>query len=156
MGILCKPIFETVLHTQADALSTMQYWLVKQEPDVYPWSRLLTDGSVDWDGVRNFQARNNLANMRSGDRVFFYHSVKERQVVGIMRVAREAFPDPTSEDPRWLAVTFAPEETLPRPVTLATIKSCPQLQQIPLIRQSRLSVMPLTADEFETILTFAR
>ena len=131
----------------------MNYWLVKSEPETYSWGTFCKDGRTVWDGVRNFQARNNLQQMRRGDLVFYYHSVSEKAVVGIARVEREAFPDPTSNDTRWLAVELAPYRDFKEPVTLAQIKNDERLQRIPLLRQSQLSVMPLQSEEFEALLS---
>ena len=130
----------------------MQYWLVKSEPTAYSWDDLVRDGRTYWDGVRNAQARNNLRAMSKGDRVLFYHSVKAKEVVGIARVVRESYQDPTTEDCRWLVVDLAPELALTRAVGLAEIKAHPGLANIALVRQARLSVMPLAAAEFKTIL----
>lgn len=130
----------------------MHYWLVKQEPEAYSWQDLVRDGSTSWDGVRNYQARNNLQKMKAGDQVLFYHSVGPREVVGIAQVTREAFPDPTADTPQWVAVELAPVKTLATPVSLDRIKEAPSLKEIPLIKQSRLSVMPLRKVEFDAIL----
>ncbi len=129
-----------------------KYWLVKQEPTSYPFSQLVKDRRTDWDGVRNYQARNNLKAMKKGDLVLYYHSVKEKQVVGIAKVVEEAYPDPTTDDPRWVAVKLEAVRPLDRPVPLEAIKGDPKLAEIPLIRQSRLSVMPLRKAEFDRIL----
>jgi predicted RNA-binding protein with PUA-like domain len=128
-------------------------WLVKQEPGKYPFAQLVKDKRTAWDGVRNFQARNNLKAMRAGDRVLYYHSNAgdETAVVGIAEVAREAYPDATSDDPRWVAVDLVPVKPLKHPVTLERIKQEPSLSDVALVRQSRLSVMPLTKEEFDTI-----
>jgi predicted RNA-binding protein with PUA-like domain len=126
------------------------YWLVKQEPEAYSFDDLMKDGKTDWTGVRNFQARNNLRSMRAGDKVLFYHSVSEKAVVGAARVSREEFADPTDE--KWIAVEIEPVEKFAKPVTLEQIKAEKSLENIALIKQSRLSVMPLTKEEFETIL----
>lgn len=134
----------------------MQYWLVKQEPEAYSWEDLLRDSRTVWDGVRNYQARNNLQKMKQDDQVLFYHSVGPRKVVGVAKITREAFPDPTADDPRWVAVELAPVDSLARPVSLDQIKQIPALQDIPLIKQSRLSVMPLKEGEFEGIMKLAR
>lgn len=131
---------------------TARYWLVKQEPEAYPWSQLVADDKTAWTGVRNFQARNSLREMRVGDRVLYYHSVTEKCVVGIATVAREAFPDPTAEEGDWSAVELRPERALPQPVTLAAMKGEPGLGNLPLLRQSRLSVVPVTKAEFGLIL----
>ncbi|HLS29189.1 MAG TPA: EVE domain-containing protein [Opitutales bacterium] len=134
----------------------MNYWLVKQEPEDYSWDDLVRDGKTVWDGVRNYQARNNLKNMKVGDRVFFYHSVKERRIVGIAEVVREAFPDPTIDDDRWVAVELKAVEPIANPVSLDQIKKDASLAEIPLVRQSRLSVMPLEKEVFDRILELAQ
>lgn len=134
----------------------MHYWLVKTEPHTYSWQQFCRDERTYWDGVRNYQARNNLQAMRRGDLVLFYHSTPERAVIGIARVVREAYPDPTTDDPRWVAVDLEPVEPLTQPVSLQDIKNDRRLQHIALITQARLSVMPLTADEFATIVAKGR
>ncbi len=128
-----------------------QYWLVKQEPTAYPFGQLQADGRTAWTGVRNHQARNNLAAMKAGDPVLYYHSVVGCAVVGLCKVVREAYADPTADDPRWLAVDIAPLQALATPVELSTIKADPTLQDIALVRQSRLSVLPLEARAYERI-----
>lgn len=130
----------------------MKYWLVKSEPSTYSWDDLLKDGWTYWDGVRNYQARNNLKDMKKGDRVLFYHSNKGLEIVGVARVIREYYPDPTTEDERWVVVDIEPERALKTPVTLSEIKSDGNLKNISLIKQSRLSVMPVTKKEYEIIL----
>lgn len=130
---------------------TTQYWLVKSEPDAYAWTDLLRDGRTDWTGVRNYQARNHLKTMRPGDRVFFYESVTTKAVVGLAEISRAFFPDTTADEDGWVAVELKPVSALPRPVTLDQIKETPALKDTALLRQSRLSVMPLTAAEFKTI-----
>jgi predicted RNA-binding protein with PUA-like domain len=132
-----------------------QYWLVKQEPTAYSWDQFVADGKTDWTGVRNFQARNNLRSMKSGDQVLFYHSVNGKAVVGIAVVSREAFPDPTATSGDWSAVEIKPVRPVHPPVKLDQIKSDPALAQIPLLRQSRLSVMSLSQHEFEGVLGLA-
>jgi predicted RNA-binding protein with PUA-like domain len=132
-----------------------QYWLVKQEPTAYSWDQFVADGKADWTGVRNFQARNNLRSMKSGDQVLYYHSVNGKAVVGIAVVSREAFPDPTATSGDWSAVEIKPVRPVNPPVTLDQIKSDPALAQIPLLRQSRLSVMSLSQNEFEGVLGIA-
>ncbi|HWP64491.1 MAG TPA: EVE domain-containing protein [Candidatus Limnocylindria bacterium] len=127
------------------------YWLVKQEPSKYTFADLVRDGRTMWEGVRNFQARNNLAAMRRGDAVLFYRSVEDPAVVGVCEVVKEAYPDPTADDPRWVAVDLAAVRALRTPVTLAAIKADPALRDIPLLKQSRLSVMPLPRAAFERI-----
>lgn len=131
----------------------MNYWLVKQEPEAYSFDDLLKDGKTDWTGVRNFQARNNLRAMKLKDKVLFYHSVSEKSVVGLAEVSREEFTDPTDE--KWIAVEIKPVKKFVKPVTLEQIKSEQGLQNIALIKQSRLSVMPLTEGEFDLILKLA-
>ena len=128
------------------------YWMVKQEPETYSWDDLVKDGLTDWSGVRNYQARNNLRGMKVGDRVLFYHSGKRKEVVGLAEVVRSAYPDPTANDSQWLAVDLKPVKPLATPVQLAAIRYDKRLSQLPLIRQSQLSVMPLTKDEFDVIL----
>jgi predicted RNA-binding protein with PUA-like domain len=132
----------------------MKYWLVKQEPEAYSFDDLINDGKTDWTGVRNFQARNNLRDMKKGDKVLFYHSVSEKAVVGLAEVAKENYPDPTDE--KWIAVEIKPVEKFNKPVTLGEIKAKKSLENIALVRQARLSVIPLTAGEFETILKMAK
>ncbi len=130
----------------------MQYWLVKQEPEAYSWADLLKDSRTAWTGVRNFQARNHLRAMKRGDLVFFYHSVSEKALVGLAQVAREAYPDPTATEGDWSCVDLKPVKPLQVPVTLETIKSQKGLKQMALVKQSRLSVMPVTAPEFRLLL----
>lgn len=130
----------------------MQYWLVKSEPDTYSFEQLVNDGKTRWDGVRNYQARNNLRAMKEGDICLYYHSNIGLEVVGIARVAREHYPDPTAEKGDWSAVDLAPVKAFERPVTLVEIKNQPELQQLLLVRNARLSVMPVSFDEFSVIL----
>ena len=125
--------------------------MVKQEPETYSWSDFVSDGVTDWTGVRNYQARNNLREMKTGDRVLFYHSGKDKAVVGVAEVVRSQYPDPTAGDVQWVAVDLKPIKALKNPVPLAAIRYDKRLSQLPLIRQSQLSVMPLTKDEFEVI-----
>jgi predicted RNA-binding protein with PUA-like domain len=126
-------------------------WLVKQEPEKYSWDDFVRDGHTDWTGVRNFQARNNLKQMKVGDRVLFYHSSTGKCVVGIAEVAKAAYADPTADDPQWVAVDIKPFKPLKEAVPLAAIRYTAKLANLPLIRQSQLSVMPLTKEEFDTI-----
>ena len=114
-------------------------WLVKQEPEAYSWDDFVRDGRTDWTGVRNFQARNNLRQMKVGDRVLFYHSGTGKSVVGVAEVAKSAYPDPTTDDPQWVAVDLKPLEGLNEPVPLASIRYHAKLGNLPLIRQPRLS-----------------
>ena len=131
------------------------FWLVKQEPSDYSWAEFVADGSTSWTGVRNFAARNNLRRMSKGDEVLFYHSGEDKAVVGIAKVARTAYRDSTAKEGDWSAVDLAPVKPLRRPVTLREIKAKPALKKIALVRQSRLSVMPLGAKEFGFILRMA-
>ena len=133
----------------------MNYFLVKSEPFKYSWEKFLSDGRTFWDGVRNFQARNNLKAMKEGDLVLFYHSNEGKCVVGVAKVVREFYQDPTTEDPNWVVVDLAPVETLKKPVTLEQIKNDSQLAEIALVRQGRLSVMALKREEFDRILELA-
>jgi predicted RNA-binding protein with PUA-like domain len=133
-----------------------QHWLVKQEPEAYPWSQLVADGKTAWTGVRNFQARLSLRAMKKGDPVLYYHSVTGKQVVGIAEVVAEAYPDPTATEGDWSAVDIAPKKPLARPVELATLKADPITAEMPLIRQSRLSVMPLEKAVFDRIVELSR
>jgi predicted RNA-binding protein with PUA-like domain len=130
---------------------TTQYWLVKQEPEDYSWDDFVRDGRTAWTGVRNYTARNNLRAMQTGDKVFYYHSGESKSVVGIARVTKSAFRDPTADEDAWVAVELAPVSALAQPVTLAQIKAEPALKQIGLVRQGRLSVIPLSATEFARI-----
>ncbi|KAB2661335.1 MAG: EVE domain-containing protein [Verrucomicrobia bacterium] len=128
------------------------YWIIKQEPEDYSWNDFCKTGSTDWTGVRNYQARNHLRAMRVGDHVCFYHSVTDKKIVGIAQVVQTAFPDATAEEGDWSAVTLVPLTPLKVPVTLAQIKQDELLQNIALVRQSRLSVSPLSSEEFKQIL----
>ena len=128
------------------------FWLIKSEPFVFSFEDLRRDGRATWDGVRNYQARNYLRAMEVGDLCLFYHSNEGLAVVGVARVSRAFFPDPTAESGDWSAVEVQPHEALSRPVTLAEIKATEALRQIGLVRNPRLSVMPLTEEEFQLIL----
>ncbi len=129
----------------------MKHWLVKSEPFKYSFGDLQRDGETFWDGVRNYAARIHLNSMKVGDKVMFYHSNEGLAVMGIAKVTKAAFPDPTSDDPQWVAVNIAPVKAFKRPVTLAEIKAHPALQNIALVRIGRLSVMPLMKEEYEII-----
>lgn len=129
----------------------MNYFLVKSEPFKYSWEQFNKDGQTFWDGVRNYQARNNLKAMKEGDLVLFYHSNEGKEVVGIAKVVREFYQDPTTDDTKWVVVDLAPIETFKTAVTLEMVKADPFLQNIALVRQGRLSVMPLKAEEFDRI-----
>jgi predicted RNA-binding protein with PUA-like domain len=132
----------------------MAYWLMKSEPESYGWADLVRDGGTEWDGVRNNAARLHLKAMKPGDEAFLYHSMSDKAVVGIMRITREAQPDPRDKD--WVSVRVEPVKPLPRPVTLAEIKAEPSLAAMELIRQSRLSVAPVREDEWQTVLAMSR
>ena len=134
----------------------MNYWLAKSEPFKYSWDDFLKDGSTYWDGVRNYQARNNLKAMKVKDKVFFYHSNEGLQVVGVAEVIKEHYQDPTTDDQRWVVVDLKPVDTLKNPVTLAQIKQESSLKEISLVRQGRLSVMPLSKKEFDKILSMSK
>jgi predicted RNA-binding protein with PUA-like domain len=127
------------------------FWLVKSEPSAYSWANLVADGKTAWTGVRNYTARNNLRAMRKGDAVFFYHSVVGKEIVGTATVVREAYPDSTAKEGDWSAVDIAPEQPLPKPVTLDEIKLNPKLKDMALLRLSRLSVQPVTSAQFDEI-----
>jgi predicted RNA-binding protein with PUA-like domain len=132
-----------------------QHWLVKQEPESYSWATFVKDGKTAWTGVRNFQARNNLRAMKKGDAVLFYHSVSEKQIVGLAKVLTEAFADPTADEGDWVAVELAPSRTLKKPVTLDQIKADSVLREMKLVRNSRLSVSPVTEAQFQRVLELA-
>lgn len=130
----------------------MNYWLVKSEPHKYSWEKFNKDGETFWDGVRNYQARNNLREMKEGDLVLFYHSNEGKEVVGIAKVVKEFYQDPTTDDVNWVVVDLSPVESLKNPVTLEKIKADDRLQNVSLVKQGRLSVMGLKAEEFDRIL----
>lgn len=134
----------------------MNYWLVKSEPFKYSWDDLVKDGSTYWDGVRNYQARNNLKAMTKGDLVLYYHSNEGKEVVGVAKVTKEFYQDPTTDDDRWVVVDVEPVNKLNNPVTLAAIKQEPRLEDIPLVTQSRLSVMPVNKKHFDTIIKMGK
>ena len=127
------------------------HWLVKSEPFKYSWDDLVKDGSTYWDGVRNSQARNNMLEMKKGDRVLYYHSNEGKEVVGVCQVTKTAYPDPTTDDERWVVVDVEPVKAFAEPVTLAQIKDDARLREIPLVKQSRLSVMPMPKPAFDRI-----
>ena len=129
----------------------MNHWLIKSEPSAYSWERLVKEKRARWDGIRNFQARNNLQAMKKGDLCLFYHSGKEPSVVGIAKVVGAPYPDPTSNDPRWVAVDLAPRRALETPVTIAMLKANERTQGMTLLRQGRLSVSPVTPAEFAAV-----
>ena len=133
----------------------MNYWLVKSEPEAYSWAQFVSDGKTAWTGIRNFQASNHLRAMKKGDPVFFYHSVSDKQVVGLARVAREYYPDATATEGDWSCVDLEPVKPLANPLPLQTIKTDAVLKNMPLVKQSRLSVTPLTPAQAERILKLA-
>ena len=135
--------------------SIMNYWIVKSEPFKYSWDDLVKEKRGVWDGVRNYQARNNLKTMKLDDLVLFYHSNEGKEVVGLAKVVKEHYPDPTTQDTRWVVVDLVPVERFPKTVSLARIKSDDRLQNLSLVRQSRLSVLPIRAEEFDIILGLA-
>ena len=134
----------------------MNYWLVKSEPFKYSWDDLVKDGSTYWDGVRNYQARNNLKLMKRGDLVLYYHSNEGKEVVGVAKVIKEFYPDPTIDDDRWVVVEIEPVNKLNNPVSLADIKQDKRLEKVPLVTHSRLSVMPVTKKDYETIVKMGK
>jgi predicted RNA-binding protein with PUA-like domain len=136
--------------------ATPHYWIVKQEPTAYAWEQFVKDGRTAWTGVRNFQARNNLAAMQVGDKALYYHSVVGKEIVGVARVARTAYPDPTATEGSWVCVDLVPLKALDSAVKLETLKVHPKLKEIALIRQSRLSVIPIGEAEFEMICELSR
>jgi len=129
----------------------MNYWLVKSEPNTYSWDDFVKKGRDHWDGVRNYQARNNMKDMKVGDQVLFYHSVNEKSVVGIAEVVKESYQDPTTDDERWVVVDLKPVSRLNKPVTLKEVKNDGRLENIQLVRNSRLSVMPIPKEAFDII-----
>ena len=133
----------------------MQYWLVKQEPGDFSWTDLVRDKRTAWTGVRNFQARKNLREMKNGDEVFFYHTGDEKQIVGLAQVVREAYADPTATEGEWCAVDISPVKPLKRAVPLQEIKSDKILKDMKLVRQMRLSVVPVTDEQFKQVLRIA-
>ncbi|GAA0893136.1 EVE domain-containing protein [Fulvivirga kasyanovii] len=130
----------------------MNYWLMKSEPGTYSWDDLVKDKQTFWDGVRNYQARNNMKEMKVGDLALFYHSVNEKTVVGIAKIVKEHYPDPTTDDDRWVVVDVAPVQPLKKPVKLDDIKNDGRLDQMVLVRNSRLSVQPVKKEEFDIII----
>jgi len=133
----------------------MNHWLVKQEPESYSWRDFVNEGRAAWTGVRNFQARNNLRAMKKADLVFFYHSGSEKQIVGLARVGRKAYHDPTAEEGDWVGVDLTPVKPMTKPVSLAAIKADSHIKDIALVRNSRLSVTPLSKAQFERLLLLA-
>ncbi|MEP2774184.1 MAG: EVE domain-containing protein [Fulvivirga sp.] len=130
----------------------MNYWLIKSEPNTYSWDDLVKDKQTYWDGVRNYQARNNMKAMQKGDLALYYHSVNEKSIVGIAKIVKEHYQDPTTDDERWVVVDVAPERPLKKPVTLADVKADERLAQMVLVKNSRLSVQPVKKEEFDIII----
>lgn len=133
----------------------MAYWLIKSEPFKYSWDQFMADGSTFWDGVRNYAARNNLRSMKKGDLAFFYHSNEGLEIVGIAKVVKESYQDPTTDEAAWLVVDFKPHKKLKKTVTLAEIKATPSLANMALIRLGRLSVQPVLEEEWEIIMAMS-
>jgi len=133
-----------------------QHWLIKSEPNTYPYEQLVRDGRTVWDGIRSFEARNNLRAMNEGDWAFFYHSNVGKDVVGVARVVKKAYPDPSAKGEDWSVVDIAPEFALVSPVSLETMKSDPALKGLQLISRSRLSVVPVSAEHFQHILQLGK
>jgi predicted RNA-binding protein with PUA-like domain len=133
-----------------------KYWLMKSEPFKYAWDELVKDGRTYWDGVRNYEARNHMQAMKKGDLVLYYHSNEGKQVVGVARIVKESYPDPTTDDERWVVVDVAPVVALKEPVTLAQVKAEPGLADMQLVTRGRLSVTPVTAAEFKRVLKMGK
>ncbi len=130
----------------------MNYWLIKSEPNTYSWDDLVKDKQTYWDGVRNYQARNNMKAMQKGDLALYYHSVNEKSIVGIAKIVKEHYQDPTTDDDRWVVVDVAPERPLKKPVALADVKADKRLDEMVLVKNSRLSVQPVKKEEFDIII----
>jgi predicted RNA-binding protein with PUA-like domain len=144
-----------VNYRKAMPINQVSYWLVKQEPEAYAWRDFVRDKGTAWTGIRNYQARNNLRAMKAGDLVLYYHSVSEKQVVGLARVAKEHYPDPTPKEGDWSAVDLVPVKGLAKPVSLEAIKADRVLCEMPLLKNTRLSVLPLTRAQFQRVLALA-
>ncbi|MEK7264177.1 MAG: EVE domain-containing protein [Bacteroidota bacterium] len=134
----------------------MNYWLVKSEPDAYSWKKFLEEKQTVWSGIRNFQARNNLRTMKTGDNVLFYHSNVGKEIVGVAKVIQEAYQDPTTKETAWLTVDLQPIRTLKKAITLDEIKSDSKLNEMVLLKNSRLSVQPVTKEEFERVIELSK
>lgn len=133
----------------------MQYWLIKSEPFKYSWDQFEKDGVTFWDGVRNYQARNNLKAMKKGDLAFWYHSNEGMEIVGIAKVAKEFYQDPTTDNPAWVVVDFKPHKKLKQPVQLSVVKADPRLAKMSLVRMGRLSVQPVTSEEWKIVMQYS-
>ena len=147
--------WQAILFLPKSKFFIMAYWLVKSEPFKYSWDQFVKDGQTFWDGVRNYAARNNLKAMKKGDEVFFYHSNEGLEIVGIAKVAKEAYQDPTTEEEAWVAVDLKPVKKLKSPVSLQQIKKEKRLNDMALLRLSRLSVQPVTEEEWEVVMEMA-
>ena len=147
-----EPQEKTVATRTSGSKKQLSYWLIKQEPETYSWEDFLRDGGTLWDGVRNYQARNNLKAMKVGDRALFYHSGKVPEIVGIAEVTKSAYQDPTTTDERWVVVDFKPVKELKARVSLASIRASAKLAELPMLKQSQLSVMPITIEQFNEVL----
>ncbi len=134
----------------------MKYWILKTEPFKYSWDDLIKDEQTYWDGVRNYQARNNMQEMKKGDLAYIYHSNKGLEIVGIAMIIKEAYQDPTTDDDRWVAVDIAPVQPMAEPVSLKALKSNPKLEDLAMIKQGRLSVSPVTTKEWNEILKMGK
>ncbi len=134
----------------------MAYWLIKSEPSTYSWEKFEKDGQTFWDGVRNYAARIHLRGMKKGDQVFFYHSNEGTEIVGIAKVIKEAYQDPTTEDPAWVVVDLKPLKKLKKPVSLSQVKADKRLSQMALVRLGRLSVQPVTQDEWDIVMELSQ
>lgn len=133
-----------------------KYWLMKSEPFKYAWDELVNDGRTYWDGVRNYEARNHMQAMKKGDLVLYYHSNEGKEIVGIAKIVKESYPDPTTDDERWVVVDVAPVVALKQPVTLADVKAEPRLAEMQLVTRGRLSVTPVTSAEFKRVLKMGK
>ncbi len=149
---MCWQVDTEPLNISTSKNIPMAYWLIKSEPFKYSWDQFVNDGVTFWDGVRNYGARNNLRSMKKGDLAFFYHSNEGLEIVGIAKVVKESYQDPTTDDPAWLVVDFKPHKKLKKPVSLAQVKATPALANMALIRLGRLSVQPVTEKEWGEIL----
>ena len=139
-----------------DSKKQLNYWLIKQEPETYSWNDFVRDGGTVWDGVRNYQARNNLRAMTVGDRALFYHSGKVPEIVGIAEVTKAAYQDPTTTDERWVVVDFKPVKELKNHVSLASIREDSNLADLPLLKQTQLSVMPITSKHYNAVIRMGK
>lgn len=147
-----KPKEMNVASRDSGTKKQLNYWLIKQEPETYSWEDFVRDKGTFWDGVRNYQARNNLKAMKVGDRALFYHSGKVPEVVGVAKVTKAAYPDPTTTDERWVVVDFKPVNELKHRVSLAGLRANSKLAELPMLKQTQLSVMPISKAQYNEIL----